>query len=152
MTNLQRINPSDFVTVQGPFAVINEGTGYAIVNTQTQKVLAQNLISFVDCVKTLEYLTEKLSAAPESHSPTPHVQVVSAPEQAKPSPVPSFNVRPDVQHLIEKYAPTTVRVEKKVKLNRSRYKCYDASGRLLGRVQGKLGKRYWEDCERRRHY
>jgi hypothetical protein len=150
MTNLQRINPSDFVTVQGPFAVINEGTGYAIVNTQTQKVLAQNLISFVDCVKTLEYLTEKLSATPASHTSAPHVQVVS--EQPKPNPVPSFGVRSDVQQLIEKYAPTTARVEKKVKLNRSRYKCYDASGQLLGRVQGKLGKRYWEDCERRRYY
>ena len=147
MTELQKINPNEFVTVQGKFAVINQGTGYAIINIETQKVVAQNLISFVDCVQTMEYFAQKLST-PAS---MPTVQEVPAPQVHRPH-VPSFNVRPDVQALIEQYAPTTVRVEKKVHLNRSRYKCYDASGELLGRVQGKLGKRYWEDCDRKRFY
>lgn len=44
----------------------------------------------------------------------------------------NFGVRADVQHLIETYAPTTVRVEKEVNWNRSKYRCYDVSGDYLG--------------------
>lgn len=59
MSDLKRIDPNTYVTVQGQYAIINEGTGYAIVNTQTQKSIAQNISSFLDCVKTLEYLVSK---------------------------------------------------------------------------------------------
>ena len=76
-------------------------------------------------------------------------------QQVKPIPIqeihpiprsaPRFDVREDVQKLIQKYAPTTVRFEKKysgTRRNKSRYKFYDAAGNCLGRVKGKLGDRY----------
>jgi hypothetical protein len=63
-----------------------------------------------------------------------------------------FDVRPDVQKLIEIHAPSTVRVEKKVDWGKSRYKCYDASSNCLGRVKGKLGDRYWEEQSKKHYY
>ena len=59
MTEIANIDPTAFVTVQGHLAVINEGTGYAIVDIQNKQYLARNITSFLDCVKTLEYLAGK---------------------------------------------------------------------------------------------
>jgi hypothetical protein len=56
MSDIKKINQSDYVTVQGQYAVINEGTGYAIINIQTKQIAARNISSFLDCVKTLEYI------------------------------------------------------------------------------------------------
>jgi hypothetical protein len=145
MSDIKKINQSDYVTVQGQYAVINEGTGYEIINIQTKQIAARNISSFLDCVKTLEYIIGKS----ESQEP---IQYPMSNESSPQKKLPNFGVRPDVQQLIEIYAPTTVRVEKKVHLNRSRYKCYDVSGTCLGRVKGKLGDRYWEDRDGSKHY
>jgi hypothetical protein len=141
MSDLKRIDANAYVTVQGKYAVVNEGTGYAIINIQTKQIVASNVSSFLDCVKTLEYLVGK----EESQSPTQHSTPTGNPPQIQ---VPKFDVRPDVQKLIETHAPSTVRVKKKVDWGKSRYKCYDASGNCLGRVRGKLGDRYWEEQKR----
>lgn len=124
--------------------MINQGTSYAIINIENNKIVAQNISSFFDCVKTLELLVAQQS------NPIPVQEIQPIPRSA-----PRFDVREDVQKLIEKYAPTTVRFEKKYSgtfRNKSRYKCYDASGNCLGRVKGKLGDRYWEDLNGRKHY
>ncbi len=52
-------NPDAYVTVQGQYAVVNEGSSYAIINTLTKQALARNISSFLDCVKTLEYILTK---------------------------------------------------------------------------------------------
>ena len=56
MSDIKRIDTNAYVTVQGQYAVVNEGSGYAIINTQTKQVIARNISSFLDCVKTLEYI------------------------------------------------------------------------------------------------
>lgn len=134
MSDVERINTNAYVTVQGHYAVTNEGTGYAIINIQTEQIVAHNISSFLDCVKTLEYLLGKSESQDQS--------LTSNSVQLK---VPNFNVREDVQQLIEAYAPTTTRVEKEVNWNRSKYKCYDRLNNYLGQVKGKLGDRYWKD-------
>ncbi|MDB9458819.1 hypothetical protein PN480_16595 [Dolichospermum circinale CS-1225] len=56
MSDIKRIDTNAYVTVQGQYAVVNEGSGYAIINTHTKQVIARNISSFLDCVKTLEYI------------------------------------------------------------------------------------------------
>jgi len=70
MNNIKRISQNEYVTVQGQYAVTNEGTGYTIVNTQTGQILARNISSFLDCVKTLEYIVGKGEFQNQSQSPT----------------------------------------------------------------------------------
>lgn len=70
MSDIKTISQNEYVTVQGHYAVINEGTGYAIVNIQTKQILARNISSFLDCVKTLEYIVGKGESQNESQSPT----------------------------------------------------------------------------------
>jgi hypothetical protein len=145
MSDLKKIDTNAYVTVQGQYAVVNEGAGYAIINIQTKQIVARNISSFLDCVKTLEYIVGK----GESQDPIQHSTSKENPPQIQ---LTNFGVKPDVQRLIEIYAPATVRVEKKVHWNRSRYKCYDVSGNCLGRVKGKQGDRYWEDGSGNKHY
>lgn len=132
------------LSVQGCYAVINEGSGYAIVNIQTKEYLARNITSFLDCVKTLEYIAGKATQVE-----TPTSTTSPTPPKHK---TPDFDVRDDVQKLIEKYAPNTVRVQKEVHWNRSKYNCFDASDNFLGKVKGKLGDRYWKDSVGNKHY
>jgi hypothetical protein len=56
MNDIKRIDTNAYVTVQGQYAVVNEGSGYAIINTHTKQVIARNISSFLDCLKTLEYI------------------------------------------------------------------------------------------------
>jgi hypothetical protein len=56
MSDIKRIDTNAYVTVQGQYAVVNEGSGYAIINTHTKQVIARNISSFLDCLKTLEYI------------------------------------------------------------------------------------------------
>ena len=56
MNDIKRIDTNAYVTVQGQYAVVNEGSGYAIITTHTKQVIARNISSFLDCVKTLEYI------------------------------------------------------------------------------------------------
>jgi hypothetical protein len=62
MSDIKRIDTNAYVTVQGQYAVVNEGSGYAIINTQTKQVIARNISSFLDCVKTLEYIFSNAEA------------------------------------------------------------------------------------------
>ena len=71
MSDIKTISQNEYVTVQGQYAVINEGTGYAIINIHTKQILARNISSFLDCVKTLEYIVGKGESQNESQSPTP---------------------------------------------------------------------------------
>ena len=145
MSDIKKIDTNAYVTVQGQYAVVNEGAGYAIINIQTKQIVARNISSFLDCVKTLDYIVGK----GESQDP---IQYSTSNENQPQIQLTNFGVKPDVQRLIEIYAPATVRVEKKVHWNRSRYKCYDLSGNCLGRVKGKQGDRYWEDINGNKHY
>ena len=52
MSDIKRIDTNAYVTVQGQYAVVNEGSGYAIINTHTKQVIARNISSFLDCVKS----------------------------------------------------------------------------------------------------
>jgi hypothetical protein len=56
MSDIKRIDTNAYVTVQGDYAVVNEGSSYGIINIHTKQVIARNIISFLDCVKTLEYI------------------------------------------------------------------------------------------------
>lgn len=56
MSDIKTIDTNAYVTVQGQYAVVNEGSGYAIITTHTKQVIARNISSFLDCVKTLEYI------------------------------------------------------------------------------------------------
>lgn len=67
MSDIKRIDTNTYVTVQGEYAVVNEGSGYAIINIRTKHVIARNISSFLDCVKTLEYIigdTESQKSTP----------------------------------------------------------------------------------------
>ncbi|MFN7714523.1 MAG: hypothetical protein ACK5QS_03455 [Pseudanabaenaceae cyanobacterium] len=85
MSHIEKIDTNSYVTVQGHYAVVNEGSGYAIIDTSTKRVIARNISSFLDCVKTLEYLlesTEKQNSEPiktsaslcEPYSPIKQIQ------------------------------------------------------------------------------
>ncbi len=65
MSDIQRIDTNTYVTVQGHYAVVNEGSGYAIINTHTKQVIARNISSFLDCAKTLDYLFKAESQNPD---------------------------------------------------------------------------------------
>jgi hypothetical protein len=59
MSDINRIDTNAYVTVQGQYAVVNEGSSYGIINIHTKQVIARNILSFLDCVKTLEYIVGK---------------------------------------------------------------------------------------------
>lgn len=71
MTEIANIDSTAYVTVQGNYAVINEGTGYAIINIQNKQFLARNISSFLDCVKTLEYITSKQENSSQNYHTYP---------------------------------------------------------------------------------
>ena len=56
MSDIKRIDTDAYVTVQGQYGVVNEGSSYGIINIHTKQVIARNILSFLDCVKTLEYI------------------------------------------------------------------------------------------------
>jgi hypothetical protein len=85
MSHIEKIDTNSYVTVQGHYAVVNEGSGYAIIDTLTKRIIARNISSFLDCVKTLEHLlgsTEAKNSEPiktstslcEPYSPVKPVQ------------------------------------------------------------------------------
>jgi len=137
MTDITPIQ-NEYVTVKGPYGVLNEGTGYAIVNIYTSERIAHNIPSFRDCVETIDYLLEKSEASkPPVKAPEPTNEKLEKAIQG---------LKSDVQRLIRKYAPDTANVDKSVNpLSQSRYKCYDSKGKVLGRVRGRSGDRYWQD-------
>ncbi|NCJ08379.1 hypothetical protein GS597_18070 [Synechococcales cyanobacterium C] len=147
MNDIKKVDSSQYVTVQGPYAVLNEGRGYAIIHMTTKEYLARNIESFLDCVRTLEYLSGKIPHTGDSTATVPQEGCQSNQIQT-----PNFGVREDVQKLIEKYAPETVRVDKEVNWNRSKYRCFDVQGNYLGKIKGKLGDRYWIDHSGQRFY
>lgn len=156
MNEIANIDPTAYVTVQGNYAVINEGSGYAIVNLQNKQFLARNISSFLDCIKTLEYIAGKQDNFSQDYQNQSPQQSYQPYQQSQPL-TPKFDVKSDVQRLIEKYAPETARVDKSVNfMSQSRYKCYDKYGNVLGRVRGKEGNRYWQygdgDLSDEKHY
>ena len=78
MSDIKRINTNAYVTVQGQYAVVNKGSGYAIINTQTKQVIARNISSFLDCVKTLEYIFS--NAESQNSDPIPTSAFISEPD------------------------------------------------------------------------
>jgi hypothetical protein len=67
MSDIKRIDTDAYVTVQGQYGVVNEGYSYGIINIHTKQVIARNILSFLDCVKTLEYILGN----PESENSEP---------------------------------------------------------------------------------
>ena len=144
MNHLSNIDSNNYVTIQNQYGVINQGTGYAIVNIQTKQTIAQNISSFLDCVKTLEYLSGNSQSNYQSNQNHNSFDSVSFNR--------NFGVKPDVHQVIMAYAPSTARVEKKTNSEGARYKCYDQSDNYLGQVRGKVGNRYWKDSSGIKHY
>lgn len=144
MTDIKPIQ-NDYVTVKGHFGVVNEGTGYSIVNIANGERVAHNISSFLDCVKTIDYLLGNISPSSSTSSSKPSpppLEPVLTPNKLNEA---IRHLKPDVQRLIEKYADETVRVSKSTNLlGQSRYKCYDSSGNVLGRVRGSSSNRYWQ--------
>jgi hypothetical protein len=72
MTDIKPIQ-NEYVTVKGPYGVLNEGTGYAIVNIHTGERIAHNISSFRDCVETKDKIfggsKKKETKVQESISP-----------------------------------------------------------------------------------
>lgn len=137
MNHISNIDSTNYVTIQNQYGVINQGTGYSIVNIQTKQIIAQNISSFLDCVKTLEHLSNNNQSNHQSNQNPSSFNPVSS--------TLNFGVKPDVYQIILAYAPNTVRVEKKTNSQGARYKCYDQSNNYLGQVRGKLHSRYWKD-------
>ena len=143
MNDISKIDPNNYVTIQKNYAVINEGTGYAIINIYTKQIIAQKISSFLDCVKTLEYLSNKQdNNVDNDFNKTQH----------QTSSINNLGVKPDVHQVILTYAPTAFRVEKKTNMQGARYKCYDQYNHYLGQVRGKLGNRYWKDKSGNKYY
>jgi hypothetical protein len=137
---------NEFVTVKGPYGVINHGDGYAIVIVQTGECIARNISSFLDCVKTIDHL---LGTMPPPPPPPP------PPNDDKELDRVLQDYKPDIQRLIRKYAPETRRVKKNSNfLGYTWYKCYDDSGKVLGRVRGSSDDRYWQygGLDSQKHY
>ena len=144
MKDISKIDPNNYVTIQKDYAVINEGTGYAIINIYTKQIIAQNISSFLDCVKTLEYFCNQQQNNVDSGC--------NGTQYAQTSSINNLGVKPDVHQVILTYAPTTFRVEKKTNMQGARYKCYDKHNHYLGQVRGKLGNRYWKDKSGNKYY
>lgn len=84
MNEIANIDPTAYVTVQGNYAVINEGSGYAIINLQNKQFLARNISSFLDCIKTLEYIAGKQENNYESsQNPPPPQQSYQSSQQSE---------------------------------------------------------------------
>ena len=154
---------NEFAGIEGNYGIINQGTGYAVVNILTKEMKAHNISSYLDALKTAEHLNNKdkevkiidlhpTTIPPRSQKPIPN----PLPTESAILEKAIESLKPDVQRLIRKYAPETVSVDKKSNLlSRSRYKCYDASGNVLGRVRGgSHGDRYWQygDLSSQKHY
>ena len=88
MSDIKKIDTNAYVTVQGQYAVVNEGAGYAIINIQTKQIVARNISSFLDCVKTLEYIVGK----GESQDP---IQYSTSNENQPQIQLTNFGVKPD---------------------------------------------------------
>lgn len=140
MNEIKPINQGEFAGMVGTYGIINQGTGYAVVNVLTKNMEAHNISSYLDAYKTAEYLDNKYKVTeiyPTDITPPPPKN--NELEDA------IRGLKPDVQRLIRKYAPETVNVDKSTNpLSQSRYKCFDTSGNVLGRVRGKTGNRYWQ--------
>ncbi|MFM1842312.1 MAG: hypothetical protein RLZZ490_1048, partial [Cyanobacteriota bacterium] len=63
MTEIKPIQ-NDYVTVKQHLGVINHGNGYAIVNIHTGECMARNISSFLDSVKTIDYILNGQSPPP----------------------------------------------------------------------------------------
>lgn len=57
----------------------------------------------------------------------------------------NLNLKPEIERLVRKYAPETVKVKKDSNiLGYSWYKCYGQNGNRLGTIRGSSGDRYWQ--------
>jgi len=148
MSDIKPITSGEFAGIEGNYGIINQGTGYAIVNIFTNEMKAHNISSYLDALKTAEHLAKRDNNQAEevidleftnSTNNTPNLETNNRLEDA------IRGLRPDIQRLIRKYAPETIRVKKKSNiLGYTWYKCYEKSGNVLGRVRGSSGDRYWQ--------
>ncbi|MEB3309982.1 MAG: hypothetical protein VKJ02_07085 [Snowella sp.] len=139
---------NEFAGIEGNYGIINQGTGYAVVNILTKEMKAHSISSYLDALKTAEHLNNKdkevkvidLEFTTVSSTNTTHNQETNdSLERA------IQGLKPDIQQLIKKYAPETVRVKKDSNiLGYSWYKCYNQNGSRIGTVRGKSGDRYWQ--------
>ena len=90
MGNIKKIDTNSYVTVQGSYAVVNEGSGYAIIDIRTNQIIARNIASFLDCVKTLEYVLG--TAEPQSSEPIQISAVLTEPD------TPPQSIKENINH------------------------------------------------------
>lgn len=144
MSDIKRIQNDEFAGFEGNYGIRNHGTGYAVINILTKEMKAHNISSYLDALKTAEYLANK----------DKEKEVIELETTPVPLPITQLNeeldraitgLKPNLQELIKKYAPETRRVEKSSNfLGYTWYKCYDKSGDVLGRIRGTDGDRYWQ--------
>jgi hypothetical protein len=150
MSGIKPIGSGEFAGIEGNYGIINQGTGYAIVNILTNEMKAHNITSYLDALKTAEHLAKKdkieaeevidlefttVSPTSTNHNPEKNDELERVIQ----------GLKPDIQRLIRKYAPETVRVKKDSNiLGYSWYKCYNQNGSRVGTIRGKTGDRYWQ--------
>lgn len=149
MSDIKPIGNGEFAGIEGNYGIINQGTGYAIVNILTNEMKAHNISSYLDALKTAEHLAKRDNNQTEEIIDLEFTDSTNNISDSKTSDQLESAIRglkPDIQRLIRKYAPQTVHVDKSTNLfGQSRYKCFDNSGNVLGRVRrGKKGDRYWQ--------
>ncbi|MBJ7898515.1 MAG: hypothetical protein GC158_01050 [Cyanobacteria bacterium RI_101] len=115
---------NEFAGIEGNYGIINQGTGYAVVNILTKEMKAYNISSYLDALKTAEYLARREEVIDLPPTPVPPV-----PTPPLENPGPSLledairGLKPDIQRLIRKYAPETVSVDKSTNFADSKMKC-----------------------------
>lgn len=50
---------NEFAGIEGNYGIINQGTGYAVVNILTKEMKAHNISSYLDALKTAEHLAKR---------------------------------------------------------------------------------------------
>jgi hypothetical protein len=50
---------NEFAGIEGNYGIVNQGTGYAVVNILTKEMKAHNISSYLDALKTAEHLAKK---------------------------------------------------------------------------------------------
>ncbi|MEB3311903.1 MAG: hypothetical protein VKJ02_16885 [Snowella sp.] len=103
MSNIKPV-ANEFAGIEGNYGIVNQGTGYAVVNILTGEMKAHNISSYLDALKTAEHLAKRDKAE----------EVINL-ETTPVSPVSTFldeldmaTVRSMVTYF-EQYAPNTIR-------------------------------------------
>lgn len=133
MNELSTTNEDNIIITHGQYAVIDEATGYRVIDRHRQLIIADKIDTIEEAKKTLYYLNQNSVSSPESEKDRGDnfgSEIDS---------IDKLPVKPDVKRAIRNYAPATTRVETQNSDRGFKYKCYDAAGNYLGQVRDNFG-------------